>query len=79
MSQIIINLEDSFAKEVFSYTSQHKTSFEEITKKLWQNLLAKKTIIVEEDDFLHLLDATKGTWQQGDGLTYQENLRNEWD
>ncbi len=33
----------------------------------------------ESDDFLHLFNATKGIWQQGDGLTYQQALRSEWD
>lgn len=31
------------------------------------------------DDFLNLLTATKGLWQQGDGLAYQQALRSEWE
>jgi hypothetical protein len=30
------------------------------------------------DDFQNLLTATKGLWQQGDGLAYQQALRSEW-
>jgi hypothetical protein len=33
----------------------------------------------QPDDFQQLLNATKGLWQQGDGLTYQQALRNEWE
>lgn len=29
--------------------------------------------------FESLLERTSGLWQQGDGLRYQENLRQEWD
>jgi len=31
------------------------------------------------DAFQSLLDTTKGLWQQGDGLMYQEKLRSEWE
>ncbi len=30
------------------------------------------------DDFQTLFAETKGLWQQGDGLAYQQALRNEW-
>lgn len=33
---------------------------------------------VEADDFQTLFSETKGLWQQGDGLVYQQALRNEW-
>jgi len=31
------------------------------------------------DDFQQLLNATKGIWQHGDGLAYQQALRSEWE
>ena len=31
-----------------------------------------------EEDFEALLAGTAGTWRQGDGLGWQERLRNEW-
>jgi hypothetical protein len=31
------------------------------------------------DDFQDLFNATKGLWQQGDGLAYQQALRSEWE
>jgi hypothetical protein len=31
------------------------------------------------DDFQQLFNATKGLWQQGDGLAYQQALRSEWE
>jgi len=33
----------------------------------------------QTDDFQNLLTATKGLWQQGDGLIYQQALRSEWE
>lgn len=33
----------------------------------------------ESNDFEQLFNATKGIWQQGDGLAYQNALRSEWD
>lgn len=32
----------------------------------------------EANDFQTLFAASKGLWQQGDGLDYQQALRNEW-
>ncbi|MDO5651012.1 MAG: hypothetical protein Q4G13_02610 [Moraxella sp.] len=78
MSQIIINLDDGFASEIFAYTAEHKTSFEEATKKLWQDFLSKKNHAAD-DGFLTVLEKTKNTWQHGDGLAYQQQLRKEWD
>jgi hypothetical protein len=31
-----------------------------------------------EKSFENLLNQTKGTWKEGDGLAYQERLRSEW-
>lgn len=31
------------------------------------------------ETFDALLSQTSGLWKQGDGLRYQENIRNEWD
>lgn len=79
MSQIIINLDDQFASQVYAYTASHQTTFESMTKKLWQDFLAKKAETSTDNDFLTLLETTKGIWQHGDGLAYQEKLRAEWD
>ncbi|WP_315041886.1 hypothetical protein ACGTJS_03075 [Faucicola mancuniensis] len=78
MSQIIINLDDQFASEVYAYTASNHTTFESMTKKLWQDFLSqiKPT---QKDDFLSQLENTQGIWQHGDGLVYQQNLRAEWE
>jgi hypothetical protein len=31
-----------------------------------------------EKSFENLLNQTRGTWKEGDGLAYQERLRSEW-
>ena len=33
----------------------------------------------EEARFQGLLNQTAGIWKQGDGLTYQQDIRGEWD
>jgi hypothetical protein len=33
----------------------------------------------DEQSFDELLEATRGTWRDGDGLRYQRKLRREWD
>lgn len=30
------------------------------------------------DEFQRLLHATEGIWRQGDGLVYQESMRDQW-
>ena len=32
----------------------------------------------KKQDIKKLLNKTKGTWKQGDGLAYQQKLRDEW-
>jgi hypothetical protein len=32
----------------------------------------------QKGDILNILDHTKGIWQHGDGLQYQQKLRGEW-
>ncbi len=37
------------------------------------------TAAVDEPPFEQLLEATTGIWEKGDGLSYQERIRGEWD
>ena len=32
----------------------------------------------ERQSFALILERSRGTWTEGDGLEYQEKLRNEW-
>ncbi len=32
----------------------------------------------ERESFALILERSRGTWTEGDGLEYQEKLRNEW-
>jgi hypothetical protein len=32
-----------------------------------------------EKSFENLLNETRGTWKEGDGLAYQERIRSEWE
>jgi hypothetical protein len=38
-----------------------------------------KVDVMRHDTYDELLLQTRGLWKQGDGLRYQERLRDEWD
>ncbi|ULJ60586.1 hypothetical protein [Wielerella bovis] len=80
MSQLIVNIQDKVISQMFAYTAQHQVSFDEMTEKLWVEFLQKQSQKQAiDEDFLQLLDKTKGIWQHGDGLAFQEKLRSEWE
>lgn len=80
MSQLIVNIKDKVISQMFAYTAQHQVSFDEMTEKLWVEFLQKQSQKQSiDDDFLQLLDKTKGIWKHGDGLAFQEKLRSEWE
>ncbi|OAV25011.1 hypothetical protein [Moraxella catarrhalis] len=33
----------------------------------------------DDNELFQLLEKTKGTWQHGDGLAFQDKLRTEWE
>ncbi len=80
MSQLIVNIQDKVISQMFAYTAQHQVSFDEMTEKLWVDFLQKNAQKNSDDGaFFQLLDDTKGTWKNGDGLEFQEKLRAEWE
>ncbi len=80
MSQLIVNIQDKVISQMFAYTAQHQVSFDEMTEKLWVDFLQKNAQKNSDDGaFFQLLDDTKGTWKNGDGLKFQERLRAEWE
>lgn len=52
----------------------------EIERRLRQEPLARPEgeEPSRKDDFAARLDATRGIWTQGDGLKYQQRIREEW-
>lgn len=42
-------------------------------------LIIEETISASEHEFMGVLEKTRGSWQQGDGLAWQLRLRDEWD
>lgn len=43
MATFTINFDDDVHHEIMEYIAEHNTTFEEMTKKLWQDFLAENT------------------------------------
>ncbi len=79
MNRMIITLEDADKLWLARESKAEKKSIAQIIRdaiKDYKERVAKKP---EEETFEELLEATRGTWTQGDPLTYQQNIRAEWD
>lgn len=79
MNRMIITLEDSDKRWLAQESKAEKRSIAQIIRnaiKDYRERVAKKPA---EQSFEDLLEATRGTWTQGDPLTYQQNIRSEWD
>lgn len=75
MSQLVVNIPDKVISQMFAYTAKHDVSFDEMTEKLWVEFLQKNAKENSDDNELfQLLEKTKGTWQHGDGLIFQDKL-----
>ncbi|OAU94459.1 hypothetical protein [Moraxella catarrhalis] len=80
MSQLVVNIPDKVISQMFAYTAKYDVSFDEMTEKLWVEFLQKNAKENSDDNKLfQLLEKTKGTWQYGDGLAFQDKLRTEWE
>lgn len=80
MSQLVVNIPDKVISQMFAYTAKYDVSFDEMTEKLWVEFLQKNVKENSGDNELfQLLEKTKGTWQHGDGLAFQDKLWTEWE
>lgn len=71
--QQIVTLSDELVDQILNYLPTK--NLDDLLNLLLQDYLKK----CQEDDFECLLNKTKGTWQQGDGLNYQIKNRDNWD
>ena len=69
---ITITLEDKVWLE--SYSKAHNISKAEAVRKG----IRKLRLLEEKDTYETLLETTRSTWREDDGLKYQERLRSEW-
>jgi hypothetical protein len=71
----ILTLSDQEKQWLMNYTKIHKISMAEAIRR---GIACLKTSS-SPDTYQRMVKETKGTWSKGDGLTFQEKLRSEWE
>lgn len=70
----IITISEPDKKWLESYSSLHRISMAEAIRRGIRKL--KEAELTE--NYQSLVKKTKGSWKKGNGLAYQNNIRNEW-
>jgi hypothetical protein len=73
MTRTIISLENDDKKWLDEESARSGLPRAEIVR-----LSIRYMRLDREKSFENLLNQTSGTWNEGDGLAYQERLRSEW-
>lgn len=78
MIRMLITLPESEKQWLMKAAKKEQISTSELVRRIIaahhkQQLSSKKRNISK------LLNKTKGTWKQGDGLEYQQRIRDEWE
>jgi len=71
----IITLSDVEKRWLMDYTKTYKVSMAEAIRRGIACLKASHG----PASYLKTVNGTKGIWQKGDGLRFQEQLRSEWE
>ncbi|SPD75775.1 conserved hypothetical protein [uncultured Desulfobacterium sp.] len=71
----IITISDKDKAWLETYSRLRKISMAEAIRRGIYYLKKKET----EDTYQTLVNETKGIWQKGDGLEYQQRIRSEWE
>jgi len=71
---MIVTLSDEDRRWLKGYSRANKISMAEAVRRGVDNLRKAEAGNTYQD----LLQRTRGTWKQGDGLEYQRRLRSEW-
>lgn len=78
MNRMVITLEDSDKLWLVRESKIQRKSIAQIIRdavhEYKEHFRSKQA-----ESFDELLEATRGTWTQGDPLTYQQNIRSEWE
>lgn len=77
MSQMTVNLDHQFIRQIDADTAANRTAPVQTTKQLWQDFLVKKAKKPVDDDFLTLLQHTQGIGKPVDKTALQNTLRLE--
>ncbi|NES71845.1 MAG: hypothetical protein F6K24_44920 [Okeania sp. SIO2D1] len=94
MAKLILELPDNLQKKLLLVAKQKNISLERLILNLLTKLVTlsskdsienlfkllnrEKFVQAERNSFDVLLAKTKGIWLRGDGLVYQERIREEW-
>ncbi len=70
----IITISEPDKRWLESYSSLHRISVAEAIRRGLRKL--KEAELAE--NYQSLVRKTKGKWKKGDGLTYQDKIRDEW-
>jgi hypothetical protein len=74
MTRTIISLENDDKKWLDEESARSGLPRAEIVR-----LSIRYMRLDREKSFENLLNQTSGTWNEGDGLAYQERIRSEWE
>lgn len=74
MARTIISLENDDKKWLDERARREGVSMAELIRRAVKMLRAHPEGLTTED----LLEKTRGLWKHGDGLAFQESLRDEW-
>lgn len=69
---------DTIRKKIVTDEAMNPVAVQ-IDYKDWLEIEQLLTSTQAHGNLEELLLKTKGVWQNGDGLSYQENIRKEWD
>ena len=72
--RMIVTLSDEDRRWLQGYSRANRISMAEAVRRGVENLRKAQA----GSTYQELLQRTRGTWKQGDGLEYQRRLRSEW-
>jgi len=73
MTKTVIAIENDIKEWLDNRAAQEGVPMTEIVRRALRQFQAQ-----ERDQFDAILQKTSGIWQNGDGLAYQEKIRQEW-
>jgi len=73
MTRTVISLDNDIKKWIDARAAQEGVPMTEVVRRALQQYREH-----EEQSVERLLSETSGIWPAGDGLQYQQNLRDEW-
>jgi hypothetical protein len=76
MNPIVITLDPEDCSWLEQQAKSKNTSVDSIIRQAVK--LMRQELVTPNPAFEELLELSRGTWHQGDGLAYQQTLREEW-